>query len=68
MVTAMAVALAAACCGGVPAAIVTGLLLAVCCAGLTQWLASSSSELTWLPSVCCALMVAAFPSLLVALP
>ena len=68
MVTAMAVTLAAACCGGVPAAIVTGLLLAVCCAGLTQWLASSRSDLTWLPSACCALMVAAFPSLLVALP
>lgn len=68
LITAMAVALAATYCGGVPVAAVAGLLMAVCCAGLTQWSAFSRSNLVWLPSTCCALAVAALPLLLTALP
>lgn len=67
-VTSMSVALTAAYGGGLPPIAVAGMLLAICCAGLTQWLMLSHGEWAWLPSACLGLTVLAAPSLFVALP
>lgn len=67
-VTSMSVVLTAAYSGGLPPIAVAGMLLAICCAGLTQWLMLSHGEWAWLPSACLGLMVLAVPSLFVALP
>lgn len=43
-VTSMSVVLTAAYSGGLPPIAVAGMLLAICCAGLTQWLMLSHGE------------------------
>ena len=67
-VTSMSVALAMVSGSGLPPIAVAGMLLAICCAGLTQWLMLSHGKWAWLPSACLGLTVLAVPSLFVALP
>lgn len=67
-VTLISVVLVAAYGGGLSPITVAGMLLATCCAGLTQWLLLSRDEWAWLPSFCLGLVALAAPALLIVLP
>ena len=67
-VTAMAALLAVICGDGLSPITVAGMLLAVCCTNLTQWLLPSHDGWACLPSICLGLAVLAAPTLLIALP
>lgn len=66
--TALSVLLAVAYDGGLTPGSVAGTLLAICCAGLTQWLLLSRTAWAWVPSLFLGLAALAFPPLFVALP
>ena len=66
--TAMSVLLATAYGGGLTPGGVAGTLLAVCCAGLTQWLLLSRVEWAWTPPLFLGLAALLLPPLFVALP